>query len=89
VAKIAFKKYSGTGVCDVCGTSVGANEAYLVPVDIFYSSAKYKKSLQNNPLRLAMGGSPYDDMDAYLATMRAMDPTEFSACCSDCVKLFT
>lgn len=86
MAKPVFKKYDGSGVCDVCNASVGPHEAYLVPVDVFYGSAKYKESLKTNPLFTMMGGG---DVDAHLRTVRMMDPTEYSAVCEGCVSLFT
>ena len=67
MAESTFKKHDGSGVCDVCSAPVAPNEANLVPVDVFYGSAKYKAHLKNDPMFLMMGGG---DTDGYLATMR-------------------
>ncbi len=84
----SFKKFDGSGVCDVCNSPIGPNQAYLVPVGVFYTSPKYKMWLRGNPIgqmAIAMAGS----VDAYLTFQRSMDPTEYSAVCPNCINLFT
>jgi len=83
----SFVPYSGTGVCDVCNRAIGPNEAFIVPVDIFYGSKKYRDWLLDNPLAQPLihiaGG-----VDIYLQKMRKMDSTPSSAVCSRCIHLF-
>jgi uncharacterized protein YidB (DUF937 family) len=78
----AFEKFSGSGVCDVCNSSVGPNEAYKVPTATFYESLKYKEQMR--PLAQMFGV----DVDAYVKQMKTADTTEYSAVCSECVSLF-
>lgn len=82
-----FERYEGSGNCDVCGNLVGPNEAYLIPVDVFYDSPGYKNWVQNNtmmqPVVQAAGG-----IEEYLKKQRSMDNTSHSAVCSACVELF-
>lgn len=80
-----FKRYSGSGCCDVCNADVGPGEAYLVPTKIFYSSAKYKRWLSTDPMSALVGTI---GVDAYLAHAKATDTTPYSAVCEKCVELF-
>jgi uncharacterized membrane protein YhaH (DUF805 family) len=86
-SKASFQRYTGSGVCDVCNQSIGPNDAYLVPVSVFYGSRKYKEWLTTGPMSfmIQMSGS---NVDAYIANARAMDPTTHSAVCSDCIHMF-
>lgn len=86
-AKVSYKTYSGSGACDVCNKSVGPNEAYLVPVNIFYGSEKYKKWLSNSPMAELISSMGVN-VETYIAQMKAMDKTSHSAVCSKCVQLF-
>ncbi len=85
--KVSFQRYSGTGVCDVCNKSIGPGDAYLVPVDVFYSSRKYKEWLMHGPMssffQLTRG-----TIETYMATARARDSTSHSAVCSDDIHMF-
>lgn len=83
-----YERYSSSGSCDVCGGSVGPNEAYLVPVGIFYASKRYKDWLKTNPmgqLAIQMTGG---NVESYLQQMRAMDTTSHSAVCPKCIDMF-
>lgn len=87
-----FTRHDGSGVCDVCGVAYGPKEAYLVPVDTFYASPKYKERLRRmgESLFQSIGlGIAGIDFDAEYARMKAMDKTEFSAVCPECISLFT
>jgi HEAT repeat protein len=79
-----LNRFKGSGICDVCNASFSRGKAYLVPVDVFYGSSKYKEHLR--PLAEMLGGG---DVDAYVARMRQSDPTDFSAVCAECISLFT
>jgi len=84
---VLFQRYSGSGICDVCNREIGPGDAYLVPVNVFYGSRKYKEWLTCGPMSLMIqmaGGN----VDAYIAHVRAMDSTTHSAVCSECVRLF-
>lgn len=83
----SFKRYGGSGICDVCNRSVGPNEAYLIPVNTFYGSQKYKQWLSSGPLKtmVDMAGG---NVEAHIARMKAMDNTSHSAVCRQCVHLF-
>ena len=84
--KVKFNRFPKSGYCDVCSTMVKPHEAYLVPVDTFYDSEKYRKYLKKHPKVKSVIASK--GIDAYIAEMRAQDKTEFSSICSDCVYMF-
>ena len=86
VKKVKFNRFPKSGYCDVCSTMVKPHEAYLVPVDTFYDSEKYRKYLKKHPKVKSVIASK--GIDAYIAEMRAQDKTEFSSICSDCVYMF-
>ncbi len=84
--KSPFKCFAGSGVCDVCNRGIGPNDAYLVPVKVFYGSKQYKNWLSQGPLSSMIklvGG-----VDAYILNLRSMDSSTYSAVCSDCVHMF-
>ncbi len=84
--QVSFERYSGSGVCDVCNKDIGSCEAYRVPVNVFYSSKKYKEWLTHGPLSsmIQIGGG----VESYIAHMRLSDTTSHSAVCSECVHMF-
>jgi hypothetical protein len=82
-----FQRYYGSGSCDVCNKSIGPGEAYSVPVSVFYSSRKYKEWLKTGPMSFMLqmiGGN----VDLFISSMRANDPTSHSAVCSGCIHMF-
>ncbi|MCU0242090.1 MAG: hypothetical protein MUF51_06670 [Vicinamibacteria bacterium] len=79
-----FRRFMGSGVCDVCSRPISSGEAYAVPLHVFYGSAAYRNFMRNHPMVLMLGG----DVDAYLAQMRAMDKSEGSAVCEGCIHMF-
>ena len=81
-----FGRLSDSGLCDVCNRGVSPGEAYLVPVDLFYSSRKFHDYLSNHPLI----GSTIKTMgiEIYIAQMRGNDKTSHSAVCTQCIYMF-
>jgi hypothetical protein len=75
------------GVCDVCAAAMEPGEGYRIPVDVFYTSEKYRRWLMESPLgqmAIPMAGG----IDAYIQSARAQDPTAWSGVCGHCVELF-
>lgn len=83
-----FKRYDGSGVCDVCNKPIASGEAFEVPTEAFWSSRKYRAWAAQNPLIGGMLQAMGATMDQYIAMQRAMDATASSAVCPDCVHLF-
>jgi len=82
----AYDLYHKSGYCDVCSNIVKPHSAYLVPVDIFYDSAKYREYLKNHPKAksiIAIKG-----IDKYISERRMQDKTEYSIICPECIELF-
>ncbi len=87
-APAEYKRYTGTGVCDVCNANLIPGEAFLVPTKIFWDSKKYKAYVSNSPqakIMLEMAGVT---VDQHIAMQKQIDQTENSAVCPDCVHLF-
>lgn len=81
-----WKKYNGTGVCDVCLRPVkNLKNVYEVPTSIFWSSKKYRERSVN--LSMAMGASR-KEADDYYDRIRSMDVSAGSAVCEDCIYMF-
>lgn len=85
-----FGKYRSSGVCDVCNSSVSAGEAFLVPVQVFYNSTKYKRWIMTGPFSDFMRDTiqAYGGIDRYLAETAKLDRSAHSAVCPDCIHLF-
>ena len=82
---IPFKVWKKGGICDVCNSNLGS-EAYMVPVNVFYGSKKYKEWLATSPMNILveMAGS----VNAFIADMKSRDKSTHSVVCSGCVRLF-
>lgn len=89
-ARPKFDPWTSGGICDVCGKPLRAGAAFKIPVDVFYSSPKYRHwfELHAMPKLRAMGAPSYFTVDVALANMRSKDKTPYSAVCDGCVKLF-
>ena len=83
-----FKRYNGTGVCDVCNAELTPGEAFLVPTEIFWNSKKYKDWLWNNPMTRGMIQMAGVTVGQHIALQKKMDQTEHSGVCPDCIHLF-
>ena len=89
--KSKFAPWTSGGVCDVCNEPLRTGAAFKIPVNVFYSSPKYREWFNRNqmPILRTMYGVPSDiTVDIVLANMRRDDPTEYSAVCNKCVELF-
>jgi hypothetical protein len=78
----SFPLYYGSGLCDVCSKNIVAGQAYKVPVNVFYSSEKYKQFI--TPMAMICGMTA----DQMIRHMRSNDKTTHSAVCKDCINLF-
>lgn len=83
-----YSRGTAGGICGVCGRSVEAGEAYLVPADIFYSSQKYKDWLIQNPVTQA-GVQSLGGPDKFLSYMWSKDQSTHAEVCPTCIGLFT
>ncbi|MDR1764941.1 MAG: hypothetical protein LBR77_02355 [Lachnospiraceae bacterium] len=82
---IAYKPYTGGGVCDVCNRSLSDCKAYMVPNHTFYNSRKYREFARKSSIA-ALFGVPMTD--AYFAQMEARDHSAGSAVCESCISMF-
>jgi len=89
-ARPRFAPWTSGGICDVCGDPLRAGAAFKIPVDVFYSSPKYRDWFNRNmmPKLRLMGAPSYLTVDTALADMRSKDHTPYSAVCDKCVEFF-
>lgn len=79
-----------SGVCDVCGIPFEAEQAFLIPNSIFYSSWQYKEWFRENMMWKfhAQGAPSFLTVDMVIADMKRRDSSTHSAVCFRCVELF-
>jgi hypothetical protein len=85
-----FPLTASGGMCDVCGKPLQPDSAFQIPVDVFYSSPKYRDWYSQNMMpKLRASGAPSNlTVDMVLADMRSKDQTLYSVVCEECVEFF-
>ncbi|MBQ6099274.1 MAG: hypothetical protein IJL02_05360 [Methanobrevibacter sp.] len=69
-------------VCDVCNKPLNIDKSFFVPNSVFYSSKEYRLWYRDHTMLLG------PDYEARLRMMEMNDPTEGSAVCEDCIRMF-
>lgn len=81
-----FEPFFGLGVCDVCNSPLIPGASFKVPVEIFYSSPRYRNYLKRSPFMSMMGVG--GNVEMHILNMALMDHSTHSAVCSSCIHMF-
>lgn len=82
-----YERSQEAGTCDVCGGDIEPGQGYIIPIDTFYSSQKYKDWLVQNPVTRP-GVQSLGGPDKYLGYMRAKAESSHTVVCDKCIGLF-